>query len=128
MCWGLEGRGGAVLWALWLGQSRLTLPFASAVRAGAAVPVQVRGAEPRALRADQIDQVSAAMASYGCPLSPTTAGPRGHGSPHSALPLVTGLCSDASCLTLALLVRFRRISKAMLKWACWILTDGEVDS
>uniref|UniRef100_A0A663MQM5 Adrenocortical dysplasia protein n=1 Tax=Athene cunicularia TaxID=194338 RepID=A0A663MQM5_ATHCN len=38
--------GGAVLWALWLGQTSLTFPFASAVRAREAGPVQIRGTKP----------------------------------------------------------------------------------
>lgn len=46
VCGGLGLRGGAALWALWLGRTSLTLSFASSVCEGEAGPVQIRGTEP----------------------------------------------------------------------------------
>lgn len=46
MYWRLGLRGGAVLWALQLGQTSLTFSFASAVCEGEAGPVQIRGTKP----------------------------------------------------------------------------------
>lgn len=47
---------------------------------------------------------------------------------HRAAPAHGNVSPAGSLLILAPLVWFHRISQAMLKWACWILTDREVDS
>uniref|UniRef100_A0A8C0Z969 Cyclic nucleotide-gated cation channel beta-1-like n=1 Tax=Cyanistes caeruleus TaxID=156563 RepID=A0A8C0Z969_CYACU len=65
----------------------------------------------------------------GCPLFLQGTLHRCSESPVSTLPLVTSCPSGVSTagflLTLAPPVWFLRISKAMLKWACWILTEEE---